>query len=197
MRRLILGAGAAVLGLVTLAPAAQSATSLKCFGTESGSTCTPLKNGAFTLSNDAGEYSGVYVPDSGLNGKLYSSISKLQFNYSGDISGGSPRFTLPILAADGRDGWVFIDAASCNVADNSTSPSTGLVSPLVDPSCAVSGYLFNADSTTEGFYYTSWNAFMAGVGSGARFFSNNPFVIADQAGTVTVSNIQLATSGKK
>lgn len=171
-------------------------TSLKCFGTDSGSECISNKNGSFTLVNDAGEYSGVYVPGKSIAGKSFSSVTQLQFNYDGDISGGSPRFTLPIIDATGRDGWVFIDAPTCNIADNTSSPSAGLVSPLVDPSCAVSGYVWNADNTTEGFYYASWQDFLAGVGGTSKIGTNTPFIIADQAGTVTVSNAVFG-AGKK
>jgi hypothetical protein len=185
---------AAVAALaVTTAGAAQGASGLKCFGQESGSTCTSTKAG-YTLAVDAGEYAGVYVPGQGLTGKSLAGVSSLQFNYTGEISGGSPRFSLSVTDAAGRDGWLFIDAASCNVADNSTSPSTGLVSPLVDPTCAVSGYYFNADGSATGYYYSSWQDFLNSAdGEGARFFSNNSFVIADQAGTVTVSNVSVAS----
>lgn len=184
----------AVVAAMALATAgtAQGASALKCFGEESGSTCTSTKAG-YILDVDAGEYAGVYIPGQGLSGKLLAKVSALQFNYSGAISGGSPRFSLSVIDSTGRDGYVFIDAASCNTSDDSSSPSTGLVSPLDDPTCAVSGYYWNSDGTTEGFYYASWQDFLnSDDGTGARFFTNNSFVIADQAGTVTISNVDVA-----
>jgi hypothetical protein len=191
-RTLLTIAAVAALGVAT-AGTAQSASGLKCFGQESGSTCTSTKAG-YELVVGTGQYAGVYIPGQGLNGKSLAGITSLQFNYTCDISGGSPRFTLSVIDGSGRDGWLFIDAASCNVGDNTASPSTGLVSPLVDASCAVSGYYWNSDNTTSGFYYTSWQNFLASSdGTSARFFSNNSFVIADQAGSVTVSNISVAS----
>jgi hypothetical protein len=202
MRRIIIALLALLtaLGGISLivgqSASAASKTSLKCFGTESGSECIANKDGSFTLVNGAGEYSGVYIPGQRLAGKAFATVSQLRFNYDGDISGGSPRFTLPIIDSTGRDGWVFIDASSCNIADNTSSPSSGLVSPLVDPSCAVSGYVWNADNTTEGFYYGSWQDFLAGIGGSAVIGSNTPFLIADQGGTVSVSNVVFG-AGKK
>lgn len=198
MRKALFAVLVAVVTVLAFAPGAQASSNLKCFGTESGSTCTADKNGSFILSNNTSQYSGVYIPGQGFAGKLLSSVSALQFNYDGAISGGSPRFSLSVIDSTGRDGYLFIDAASCNMADVTTSPSSGLVSPLVDTTCVVSGYYYNVDGSTDSFYYSSWQDFLNSAdGQGAKFFTNNLFVIADQAGTVTVSNIKVATSSKK
>src|SRR5687767_10790383 len=101
----------AVVGL-SFSPA-QAAPSTKanqptCFTDDSGSTCV-RKGSAFTIVNDLpGEYGGVYVENQSLAGKSVSEISELGFRYSGAVSGGSPRYSIPIIDADTNDGYLFI-----------------------------------------------------------------------------------------
>lgn len=181
--------GAIAVGLAGLvAPAAQAAPNEKanqplCFTDDSGSEC--IRQGSkFTIVNDGpGEYGGVYVEEQSLAGSAFSDIKQLGFTYSGDVSGGSPRLSIPILGGDGRDGWVFIDAASCN-------DGAGAVAPLTDPTCVVSGYYHNADNTTDGFYYESWDAFVAGE-EGSTVGDWYTFIVADQPGTVTIGSVKL------
>jgi hypothetical protein len=111
------------------------------------------------------------------------------------VSGGSPRYSIPVLNAEGNDGYVFIDAASCN-------DGAGLVAPLTDATCVVSGYVwtdFQDDPATpeieyspESFYYTSWADFLAGEPDLTVRPGYATFIIADQPGTVTVSDVQLS-----
>lgn len=183
--------GATVLGFSASANADPSPTANQqiCFdGASEGAgngVCTRNKNGDFTLSNAApGDYSGVYVPRSGFVGKHFSEIT-LGFSYDGDTAGGSPRYSIPVLESDGpRDGYVFIDAPTCN-------DGAGQVAPNSDPTCAVSGYYYEANgSVVDSFYYGSYDAFLAGEGD-PTVFDAIPFVIADQPGTVRVFDIKL------
>lgn len=176
--------GATVLGFSVSANAAPEtkANQLSCFE-GGGGDCTRNGGNDFTLANPVlDDYSGVHISQRGFVGKHFSELS-LGFSYDGDTSGGSPRFSIPVLESDGpRDGYVFIDAASCNDLD-------GHVAPRTTTACAVSGYYFEADGTVvEQFYYSSYDAFLAGEGDPTVFAT--PFVVADQPGTVRVFDIQ-------
>jgi hypothetical protein len=179
---------------------------LACFdGASEGSgngICTDNGDGSYTLliHEDANgtDYAGVYLLNKSLTGKRFADIANLGFSYSGDTAGGSPRFSLPIVGADGRDGWVFVDAPSCN-------DGAGNVAPLTDASCVVSGYLWNADNTVQQFSYTSWADFLAGE-TDATVGHRSSFVIFDWApggeasnaeGSVTVSDIALGKTTQK
>lgn len=174
--------GATVLGFSVSANADPStkANQLSCFEGDGG-TCTHNGGNDFTLSNGTDEYSGVDIHQRGYVGKHFSELS-LGFSYEGDVSGGSPRFSIPVLESDGpRDGYVFIDAPTCN-------DGAGNVAPRTTTECAVSGYYFEADgSVVDTFSYSSYDAFLAGEGDPTVFAT--PFVIADQPGTVRVFDI--------
>jgi hypothetical protein len=169
--------GATVLGFSVSANAApsQKANKLTCFDGDGG-VCTRNGSNDFTLSTGAGGYSGAYVPQSGFVGRSFSEIS-LGFSYDGDVSGGSPRYSIPVdYDGDGAgEGYVFIDAPTCN-------DGAGNVAPNSDPTCAV--------QTPMG-YYQSYADFLAAEPT-ATVADNIPFVIADQPGTVRVFDIQLA-----
>ena len=74
--------------------------------------------------------------------------------------------------------------------------------PLTDTTCVVSGYLWTdwqddpntaeIEYTPESFYYNSWADFLAGIGSTLTVGDNYAFIIADQPGTVVLSDIKLA-----
>ena len=212
MHKIIAGAAVAAAGLAVLtAPGASAAPSpkssqLACFEGGDG-TCTPEGAGSFELAIPANgnytSYAGVYLRNKSLAGKPFASLSSLSFDYDGDITGGSPRFSLQVIGSDGRDGWVFVDAQSCDAdADNT-------VDPINQVDCVVSGYYWNADDTQESFYYSSWSAFLGGE-EGATVGSENPFVIYDfapggtapaytdnPAGSVTVSDIVLGNAKQR
>lgn len=130
-----------------------------------------------TTPDTTDQYSGVYLTNGSLAGKAFEDITRLGFSYVGDVSGGSPRFSIPITGG----GYVFIDAASCGDGTK--------VAPLTDTTCAVSGY-----TSVRSFYYSSWAAFLAAenlvVGAEASF------IIADQPGTVSVADIELGNAAK-
>jgi hypothetical protein len=197
--RLAVGAVIAALLTVGTAGAAQAAgTNLKCFGTDSGSTCVQNKNGSVTLTNDGdGEYAGVYVPGQGLTGKSLTSVTALQFRYDATVTpnGGNPRFNLYITNSAGQTGTVFIDTRTCNTSSpDNPDLRAGFVNPLSDPDCVISGYYTGGPS----FSYPSWNAFLEGE-TNARFAAESPEVMIDSAyqGSVTISNVKLSVSGRK
>jgi hypothetical protein len=197
--RLAVGAAAAALLAVGTTGAAHAAgPNLQCFGTDSGSTCVQNKDGSTTLTNDAaGEYAGVYVPGKGLAGKPLTSVTALQFAYDASVTpnGGNPRFNLYITNSIGQTGTVFIDTRTCNTSfPDNPDLQVGFVNPLSDPDCAISGYYAGGSS----FSYSSWTAFVAGE-TNARFAAESPEIMIDSAyqGSVTVSKVKLALSGRK
>ena len=211
MNKLIAAAAIAAGIAVVAAPGANAAPSPKpnqsvCF-TGGAGTCTSTGGGTFTLGIPANgnytSYAGVTVSSKSLTGTAFADLTKVQFAYEGDVTGGSPRYSLKVVDTDGRDGWVFVDAASCDANED------GIVNPLDEADCVVSGYFFNADDTTESFYYSSWDEFLAGE-PGAVLGDRKPFVVYDfasggtapdytdnPAGSVTVSDIFLVAAKKR
>ena len=182
-----LGIFALVLSAALLGNAgtAAAANSLLCFsGTTDGSTyggvCTILPGGtSATLNNTGGDpdgsYSGVYYASSSLSGKLVSSITQLSFDYTGVATAGSPRISLPIDTDNNgtTDFYAFISASHCGIAGHVDIHNAGcLVFYTGGP---VSG------ETWATFSAHGWRVATDGV----------PFVIADDPGIWTVSNVQL------
>jgi hypothetical protein len=146
-----------------------------------GGVCARTANGA-VLDNSAavgsGDYSGVYYKTSSLSGKLLGDVTQLSFNYTGVPTAGSPRISLPIdVTGNGTtDFYAFIGAFYCN-------DGAGLVDPIHDSTCTI----FYTGGPVSGD--PNWAAFVAAhptwhVGA-------IPFVIADDAGLWTVSNVHL------
>jgi hypothetical protein len=143
-----------------------------------GGVCTRTSDGA-VLDNSvpvgAGDYSGVYYARSSLAGKPLSDITQLSFNYTGTpTAAGSPRISLPI-DSDGNgttNFYAFISAFHCDEA--------GLVDPI-HGTCTI----FYTGGPVSG---ESWEAFAAHEGWKV---GTTPFVVADEAGTWTVSNVHL------
>jgi hypothetical protein len=184
---------AVLLGNAGPAAASNGTSQLLCFdgttdtangdtdGVVYGGVCTRTTNGAI-LDNSvpvgSGDYSGVYYKMSTLSGKLLGDVTQLSFNYTGVPTNGSPRISLPIdVTGDGTtDFYAYISAFHCN-------DGAGLVDPMHDTSCTI----FYDGGPIEG--YPTWAAFVAAhptwhVGA-------TPFVIADDAGLWTVSNVHL------
>ena len=193
---------AVAVGTAQSAVAANASSQLLCFdgttdtangdtgGVVYGGVCTRTPNGA-TLDNSvpvgSGDYSGVYYQTSSLSGKLLGDVTQLSFNYTGVPTAGSPRISLPIdVTGDGTtDFYAFIGAFYCN-------DGAGLVDPIHDSTCTI----FYTGGPVSGD--PNWAAFVAAhptwhVGA-------IPFVIADDAGFWTVSNVHLgeaAATGDK
>lgn len=148
-----------------------------------GGNCT-ITNGVATLDNNGGDpdgsYSGVYTAVSSLTGKTLSQVDQLSFNYTGTPTNGSPRFSIPLdTNSDGiTDDYLFISAYWCN-------DGAGLVDPINDPTCQIFDY-----NSISGF--ANWAAVIAAyptatIGPDGAL----PFIIADDAGLWTVSNVHL------
>jgi hypothetical protein len=197
-------AAAAVLLFATSVYAAPNSNSLngnklQCFsGTMDGGyngDCTLIQNGAF-LDNTDGDldpnnnYSGVYIQNSNLDGKLLSDVNKLAFTYAASAgttaSGGSPRISIPIDEnGDGTtEAYAFIDTLGCNDG----SADNGTLDAINDPTCTVS-----YGSAT----YPNWAAFAAANPTYRIATDALTFIIADQPGDWTITNVQLGKGAAK
>lgn len=183
--------------LVGNAGTAAAANPLLCFDgttdTANGETGTAVYGGICTLSPDGssavlnnsvtgpdGSYSGVYYASSSLSGKLLSEVTQLSFNYTGTAPGaGAPRISLPTdVNSDGVTDYLSIAAFYCN-------NGLGLVDPIHDTTCTIWS---NLNGTTP--LASSWAALVTAYPT-LRVASSVPFVIADEPGIWTVSNVQL------
>ena len=156
------------LTLASLAGAAAPNT-LKTFG-PGDVTVTGSKSA--TIANDAGEYGGVYVQSKSLNGK---SLAKVDFEFTAsadsDVAGGAPRFSMPINNGTSVTSYAFIDVANCGSEWVSTD----------NADCKV---FLGANS------YANWDAF-ASENPTYKIADAIPFIVADQAGSYTVKDIDL------
>lgn len=188
----------ATVALAALAPASiafaasTNGNKLQCFqgmgdGFGSNGTCVLTESGATidTTDGDANPnnaYGGVYIQNSNLDGKLLSEVNKLAFSYTGTgTAGGSPRISLPIDEdGDGTtEAYAFIDVLACNDG----SSTTGTLDAINDPTCSVS-YAGQADSP-------NWAAFVAANPAYRVASDALAFVIVDQPGDFTITNVQL------
>jgi len=171
-----------------------AANPLLCFdgpseGTIYGGHCTLNASGTgATLDNTGGDadgsYSGVYFASSALSGKLLSEVSDLSFSYTGTATAGSPRISLPIdTNNDGAtDFYAFIGAFYCN-------NGAGLVDPLHDTTCTI---FYTGNDAGD----ANWAAFVAAHPTW-RVSDDVPFIVADDAGLWTVSNVHLGAADVK
>ncbi len=191
---------AVALGTGGSAAAANASSQLLCFdgttdtanhetgGAVYGGICTRTANGAILnnlVAGRDGTYSGVYYQTSTLAGKTLGQVTQLSFNYTGVPTAGSPRISLPI-DTDGNgttDLYAFIGAYYCSDASGT------LVDPIHDATCTI---FVGSES------FPNWAAFVAAHSTWE--IGAIPFVIADDVGFWTVSNVHLgeaaATSDK-
>jgi hypothetical protein len=183
----LFAAAGLALGLCALTGPAmagnENGNKFQCFSetTPEGGPCPTPGATSVTLDNAPGEYSGVYLQNSNLLGKSVKSINQLSFRYDGTISGGSPRITFPIDVNNdgGWDDFISADAVGCS----DTGGTSGLVDVMNDPTCLVS---FNGGPS-----YPNWAAFVAANPTARVATDAIPFIIADQPGVVTISEIQI------
>ena len=184
-------------GLFATAGAAAAANPLLCFdgttdtangdtgGVVYGGVCTLNGSGGATLNNSvpvgSGDYSGVYFASSSISGKPLSQVTDLSFNYTGTATAGSPRISLPIdTNGDGAtDFYAFIGAFYCN-------NGAGLVDPMNDSTCTI----FYTGNTTGD---ANWATFVS-LHPTWRVRTDVPFIIADDPGLWTVSNVHLGAA---
>jgi hypothetical protein len=145
---------------------------LKTFGQDSGSVVTVTGSKSATIDNGAGEYGGVYVQGKSLNGKA---LAKVDFEFTSAataaVTGGAPRFSMPIDDGTTTLGYAFLDVLNCATSHVSTN----------DASCKV--YFKNE-------VHANWDAFAAAHGTW-KIASAIPFIIADQPGTYSVTGIDI------
>ena len=123
------------------------------------------------------QYSGVYLEKSNLPGKAIGRVKQLGFSYTGIATAGSPRISLPIdKNSDGvKDGYAFISAYYCN-------DGAGNVDAVADPTCTI----YFGDEQ-----YANLAAMVAAHPEYRVAPKSTPFVIADDPGSWTVSNVKL------
>jgi hypothetical protein len=177
MKKFIGVLGIAVLALVLTASAALAGkATLQTFG---NGVVTTTSDSAKIVLDQPGEYGGVYLQSKSNSGKLAD--VDFQFTSTGDVTGGAPRFSLPIdnpATSTKGDGHAFIDAANCGgVSGEDTVVSTERAT------CAV---FYGSGS------WANWNAFVADNPTLRVTPGATPFIIADGAlGTYNVSDIVL------
>jgi hypothetical protein len=148
-------------------------------------TCTLQGKGArgpATLNNNDGDsdpynnYSGVYIETPYLSGTALADVNKLQFNYTGEATPGSPRFS--ILVQDGADQfYAYVSAYYCN-------DGAGAVDVINDATCTI--------YTSNGQSYENWDAFVAAYPGATIAVGDYPvFIIADDPGIWTVSGVKI------
>ena len=204
MKKILFAALTAVVAIGVAVPVALGASKpvpvlptvanqLTCFdGTTDGGSyglCKLTKYGLATLDNETNDvtvttnpydqYSGVYVKNSNLVGKAIGTINQLGFRYTGDAAtGGAPRISLGVdTNGDAKyDVFAFLSAFHCN-------DGAGNVDVINDPTCTI----FIGDKV-----YANWAKMVAAHPEYRVGYT--PFIIADERGTWTVSNVKLGTS---
>jgi len=180
MRKLMYTVGAAAIALALFAGSASAAPApkLQTFGT---GVVTATGDSA-TIVNDPGEYGGVFLNSKSQGSKLLNNVV-FQFTNRGDVAGGAPRFSIGIDDRNSATATVFafLDAAGCGAAVGPNTTVATLVSTQ-NPACHV-----NYDGTD----YANWSAFAAANPTYKTNAGGTPFIIADQAGSYSVTDIVL------
>ncbi len=136
------------------------------FGT--GHVVVDENNNQAKITNDPGEYGGVYATFSPQTNKLSELVFK--FKSDKDAAGGAPRWSIPIDTNGDRnttEGYAFLDVFGCGgSAGSSTAVSTD------NDNCHV-----NFQSVD----YPNWKALYTAHPT-YKVSKDRPFIIADQAG---------------
>ena len=175
MLRRLSPAFALVVGLVLAIAIGGLTTAASKYLTFGDGTVT-FNGGTATLQNGSGEYSGVYLRHGSQGGKRLRAIH-MSFHYSGDTTGGAPRFSIPLNTGrtESVTPFAFLDALNCG--------DTGLVSTDAD-NCKV--FLnFSPES------FDNWDDLVATHPRWRIPRRGIPFIIADQPGTYHISRIDL------
>lgn len=176
-----------------MVPTAPGQNKLMCFdGTTDypgfyGGTCVSNSSGAkgaatLTVTTLGLDYAGVYTNDSTMYGQKLSDVRTLSFTYTGsDPGAGAPRFSVPVdTDGDGDyDQYAFISAFYCN-------NGAGLVDAINDPTCTI----------WMGSPYENWAALAAAFPAARIAEDAYVFVVADEPGTWTVSQVRFGKPGK-
>lgn len=176
MKRLIGASLAAMLmvGLVASTAFAASPNKLRVeLGPPADATITGVKSA--TLDVDAGGYAALYVSSKAPFGKPLAGVD-FGFDADGSIAGGAPRLSIPVDSDDAGSGWdlfAFIDVNSC--AGNG----------FVSTTSATCGVYIGSE------FFANWDLLAAAHPTWRMASDTMPFVIADQAGTYVLSDIDL------
>jgi hypothetical protein len=168
----------AIMAITTASFAAPSSNQkLLCFSGGGGTCSVDGSNNSATLDVPGGGYAGVYVNGKSYSNKPLASVS-FSFTYWGDVSGGSPRLSIPINDGTSPTPYAFIDAAGCGYTTD-VSPNT-FHTVGTTTSCA---------ATFKGTTYANWAA-LAAANPTARISNGTlAFVIADQPGHVVIYSV--------
>lgn len=146
-----------------------------------------MVDGTATLNNvDAdtdpfNNCSGLYLQNSNLDGKTLGTVNKLSLSYTGVSTAGGPRISLPIdTDGGGTDFYAFISTFYCN-------DGAGHLNSLTDSTCTI----FAGNES-----FATWAALLAAHPTW-RVGGNLPFIIADDPGSWTVSDVQLGKDPAK
>ena len=157
--------------VLALASTVTANGNLRSFGTGDVS----VHGGQVTISNDAGEYGGVYLNSRNLSSKRLRAVH-ISFVSSGDAAGGAPRFSIPLNTGhkESTKPYAFLDVNNCGSALVSTDNSH----------CKV--FLNFSSESFDNWAdlvatYPTWRIAKAGI----------PFIIADQPGDYEISHIDL------
>lgn len=175
-------------------PTAPGLNKLLCFdgttdGGGYGGTCVRKSNGAkgpatLTVTTLGTDYAGVYTQESTMYGQALGEVRELSFQYTGTAPGaGAPRFSVPIdLDGDGSiDQYAFISAYYCN-------NGAGLVDAIRNQNCTI--WLGGVTP------YANWSTMAAALPSARVATNAYVFLVADEPGTWTVSNVQFGKTNK-
>jgi hypothetical protein len=117
-------------------------------------------------------------------GQKLGDVAMLSFRYTGSSPGaGAPRFSVPIdTDGDGSiNEWAYISAFHCN-------NGTGLVDAIGDLTCGI--YL------QLGASYANWAEMVAALPNAKIAMDQYVFVIADEVGAWTISQVRFGKPGK-
>jgi hypothetical protein len=152
---------AAFAGVVSAAPSVSL--------TKSGTGEVAIDGTGATLTNEAGEYSGVYLKSRRLSDKPLADLD-FSFDYEGSTAGGAPRLSIPLSTGS----YAFLDAL--NSGNNRTVSTTDANAQVF---------------INTGGQYANWDAMVAAHPEWRMGSGKVPFVIADQPGTYIISDVDL------
>lgn len=166
-----------VIALVALAGFAGVALAAPSSGLqEFGTGEVTIDGDAATLTNGAGEFSGVFLKSRSQSGKSLAAVD-FSFAYSGSTAGGAPRFSIPLDtgSTESVTPFAFVDALNCG--------DTG----VVDTDASNCQVFLNFSNES----FANWDAFAAAHPTWRIAPGSIPFVIADQPGTYELTDIEL------
>jgi hypothetical protein len=165
----------AIAGLtLSVTMAAPPPQKLNCFQGGGGACSVDSSNNTAILDVPSGGYAGVYVNGKSYSNKPLGSVG-FSFTYFGDVSGGSPRLSIPINDGTSPTPYAFIDAAGCGYVSDVGVPNQFHTVSTTLTNCQVS-------FKSPNYNYANWDAFAAANPTFTISNGTLAFVIADQPG---------------